>query len=126
MHEGDSRDGGAQIRPPGPSDRPAPAAGNPAAGNPAAGNPAAGNPAARNPAARNPAARNRAPGRFRRWLTFLVVAALSAAAGVGATRAVQHLTAPDPAAAGMPGTAAERPGTLNAEAVYQAVEPGVV
>src|SRR6266704_7122128 len=116
MHEGDSRDGGAQIRPPGPSDRPAPAAGNPAAGNPAAGNPAAG----------NPAARNRAPGRFRRWLTYLVVAALSAAAGVGATRAVQHLTAPDPAAAGMPGTAAERPGTLNAEAVYQAVEPGVV
>jgi len=55
------------------------------------------------------------------------VAALSAAAGVGATRAVQHLTAPGPAATGMPGTAAaERPGTLNAEAVYRAVEPGVV
>ena len=56
-----------------------------------------------------------------------MVAALSAAAGVGGTRAVQHLTTPGPAATGMPGTAAaERPGTLNAEAVYQAVEPGVV
>ena len=96
MHEGDSRDGGAQIRPAEPPDRPAAAGGT------------------------------RASGWFRRWLTYLVVAALSAAAGVGATRAVQHLTAPGPAAAGMPGTAAERPGTLNAEAVYQAVEPGVV
>jgi hypothetical protein len=43
--------------------------------------------------------------------------------GVGATRVVQHLTASGPAATGMPGTAAERPGTLNAESVYQAVEP---
>ena len=59
MHEGDSRDGGAQIRPPGPSDRPAPAAGDPAAGDPAAGNRALG---------------SRATGRFQRWLTFLVVA----------------------------------------------------
>jgi len=102
MHEGDSRDSGAQTRPPGPSERPAPVAGNPAAGN-------------------------RTPGRFRRWLTYLVVAALSAAAGVGATRAVQHLTAPGPAAAGMSrAAAADRPGTLNDEAVYQAVEPGVV
>ena len=102
MHEGDSRDGGAQIRPPGPSDHPAPAAGNPSAGI-------------------------RAPGRFRRWLTFLVVATLSAAAGVGATRAVQHLTAPAPAAAGMSrAAAADQPGTLNDEAVYEAVEPGVV
>src|SRR6266576_3577609 len=98
MHEGDSRDGGAQIRPHGPSDRPAPAAGNPTAGNPTAG---------------NPAARNGAPGRFRRWLTFLVVAALSATAGVGATRAVQHLTAPGPAAAGMSrAAAADQPGAL--------------
>ena len=96
MHEGDSRDGGAQIRPAEPQDRPAPGGGGGGAGW------------------------------FRRWLTYLVVAALSAAAGVGATRAVQHLTAPGPAAAGMPGTAAERPGTLNAESVYQAVEPGVV
>ena len=56
-----------------------------------------------------------------------MVAALSAAAGVGATRVVQHLTAPGPAATGMPGTAAaDRQGNLNDEAVYQAVEPGVV
>ncbi len=117
MHEGDSRDGGAQIRPAEPgialrrewsriAPRPGPDTG--ALGRLAAAGGA------------------RASGWFRRWLTYLVVAALSAAAGVGATRAVQHLTAPGPAAAGMPGTAAERPGTLNAEAVYQAVEPGVV
>ena len=56
-----------------------------------------------------------------------MVAALSAAAGVGATRVVQHLTASGPAATGMPGTAAaDRQGNLNDEAVYQAVEPGVV
>jgi S1-C subfamily serine protease len=108
MHEGDSRDGGAQIRPAEPLDRAGPGAGTGASDRAAAAGGA------------------RASGWFRRWLTFLVVAALSAAAGVGATRAVQHLTAPGPAAAGMPGTAAERPGTLNAEAVYQAVEPGVV
>ena len=42
----------------------------------------------------------------RRWLTYLVVAALSAAAGVGATLTVQHLTAPGPGAAGMPRDAA--------------------
>ena len=109
MHEGDSTDGGAQIRPAGPSDRSAAGAGTRALDGPAAG------------------AGTRAPRRFRRWLTYLVVAALSAAAGVGGTRAVQHLTAPGPAATGMPGTAAAaRQGTLNAEAVYQAVEPGVV
>ena len=56
-----------------------------------------------------------------------MVAALSAMAGVGATRAVQHLTASGPAAIGMPGTAAaDRQGNLNDEAVYRAVEPGVV
>ena len=72
MHEGDSRDGGAQIRPAGPSDRPAP----PRTGDSLQ-------------AGQEPGA-----GWFRRWLTYLVVAALSAAAGVGATRVVQHLTAP--------------------------------
>jgi len=97
MHEGDSRDGGAQIRPAEPSDRPAPGAGT------------------------------GTPGWCRRWLTYLVVAALSATAGIGATRAVQHLTASGPAAPRMPGTAAaDRQGNLNDEAVYQAVEPGVV
>jgi len=109
MHEGDSRDGGAQIRPAGPPDRSAAGAGTGPPDRPAA----AGGAWTR--------------GWFRRWLTYLAVAALSAAAGVGGTRVVQHLTAPGPAATGMPGTAAaERPGTLNAEAVYQAVEPGVV
>ena len=47
------------------------------------------------------AGRNGASGWFRRWLTYLVVAALSAAAGVGATRAVQPHRARQ-AAAGMP------------------------
>src|ERR1700750_958910 len=109
MHEGDSRDGGAQIRPAGPSDCPAAGAG-------------AG------PLARlGGGAGTGALGWCRKGLTFLVVAALSAAAGGGATRVVHHLTASGPAATGMPGTAAaDRPGTLNDEAVYQAVEPGVV
>ena len=90
MHEGDSRDGDAPIRPACSSD-------------------------------------GRAPGWFRRWLTYLVVAALSAAAGIGATRVVQHLTAPGPGAAGMPrAAAADRHGAMNDEAVYEAVEPGVV
>jgi S1-C subfamily serine protease len=60
-------------------------------------------------------------------LTYLVVAALSTMAGIGATRAVQHLTAPGPAATGIPrAAAADQPGALNDEAVYKAVEPGVV
>jgi S1-C subfamily serine protease len=66
-------------------------------------------------------------GWFRVWLTYLVVAALSTVAGAGATRAVQHLTASGPAATGMPrAAAAEQRGALNDEAVYEAVEPGVV
>lgn len=97
MHEGDSRDGDALIRPADPPDRPATAAGT------------------------------GAPGWFRTWLTYLVVAALSAMAGVGATRAVQYLTASGPAATRMPrAAAADRQGALNDEAVYRAVEPGVV
>src|ERR1700722_5546590 len=101
MHEGDSRDGGAQIRPAGPSDCPAPA---PGGGTGPSDCPAGG-------------AGTGAPGWCRRGLIFLVVAALSAAAGVGATRVVQHLTASGPAATGMPGTAAaDRQGNLNDEA----------
>src|SRR6476659_4707876 len=109
MHEGDSRDGGAQIRPAGPSDCPTAGGGTGPLARPGGG------------------AGTGAPGWFRRWLTYLVVAALSATAGIGATRAVQHLTASGPAAPGMPGTAAaDRQGNLNDEAVYRAVEPGVV
>jgi S1-C subfamily serine protease len=100
MHEGDSSDGGALIPPAGPSDHRAP------------------------PAGTRPAVLLRA------LLTYLVVAALSAAAGVGATLTVQRVTAPSPGGAGTPrDAAADRlKGTtaMNDEAVYEAVEPGVV
>src|SRR5689334_4722243 len=110
MHEGDSRDGGAQIRPAEPSDRPALGGGTGPSDRLAGGGAGTG-----------------AHGWCRRGLTFLVVAALSAAAGVGATRVVQHLTASGPTATGLQGTAAaDRQGNLNHEAVYHAVEPGVV
>ena len=59
-----------------------------------------------------------------------MVAALSAAAGVGATLTVQRVTAPSPSTAGMARDAgADRlngAAALNDEAVYRAVEPGVV
>ena len=100
MHEGDSRDGGALNPPAESSDRPPPPAGT------------------------------RPPGLLRALLTYLVVAAVSAVAGVGATLLVQRVTAPRPGASGMPReAAAERlkgAAALNDEAVYQAVEPGVV
>ena len=100
MHEGDSSDGGALIPPAGSSDHRAP------------------------PAGTRPAVLLRA------LLTYLVVAALSAAAGVGATLTVQRVTAPSPGGAGTPrDAAADRlKGTtaMNDEAVYKAVEPGVV
>src|SRR5437868_4128040 len=133
MHEGDSRDGGAQIRPAEPLDRPAAGAGTEPLDRPAAGagtgsldRPPAG--AGAGPLDRPAAGAGAgAHGWWRRGLTFLLVAALSAVAGVGATRAVQHFTASGPAATGMPGTAAaDRQGSLNDEAVYRAVEPGVV
>ena len=55
------------------------------------------------------------------------MAVLSAAAGVGTTLAVQHATAAGPRATGMPrDAAADRPGAMNDEAVYDEVEPGVV
>jgi len=100
MHEGDSRDSGALIPPAEPSDHPAPPAGT------------------------------RPPGMLRAVLTYLMVAALSAAAGVGATLTVQRVTGPRPGATGT----ARDAGTdrlsgataLNDEAVYRAVEPGVV
>ena len=100
MHEGDSSDGGALIPPAEPSDQPAPPAGT------------------------------RPPGLLRTLLTYLVVAALSAAAGVGATLTVQRVTATRPGAAAMARDAgADRlngAAALNDEAVYRAVEPGVV
>ena len=72
----------------------------------------------------------RPPGLLRVLLTYLVVATLSAAAGVGATLTVQRVTAPRPGATGMPHEAAadrlNGAATMNDRAVYRAVEPGVV
>ena len=97
MHEGDGTEGGAPIPP------------------------------ARSQARAAPAAGTRAPGLLRVWLTYLVVAALSTMAGVGATLAVQHVIAPGPGATAVPrAAAADRPTVMNDEAVVQAVEPGVV
>ena len=100
MHEGDSRDGGALNPPAESSDRPAPPAGT------------------------------RPPGLLRALLTYLVVAAVSAIAGVGATLILQRVTAPRPGASGTPHHAAadrlKEAAALNDEAVYHAVEPGVV
>jgi S1-C subfamily serine protease len=101
MHEGDnSTDGGALIPPAGSADHPAPPAGT------------------------------RRPGLLLALLTYLVVAALSAAAGVGATLIVQRVIGPRPGATGTPrDTAADRlkgPTAMNDDAVYDAVEPGVV
>ena len=67
------------------------------------------------------------PGRL---LIYLAVAAVSAAAGVGATVAVQHATGTGPQAAGLSRDAAAHrvtaPDAMNDEAVYGKVEPGVV
>jgi S1-C subfamily serine protease len=66
-------------------------------------------------------------GRPRALLIYLVVAVLSATAGVGTTLAVQHATATGPRGTGVPReAAADRPGAMNDEAVYNQVEPGVV
>ena len=74
-----------------------------------------------------PAGPSDRPGRARALLIYLVVAVLSAAAGVGTTLAVQHVTAAGPRGTGMPrDAAADRPGAMNDEAVYNQVEPGVV
>jgi S1-C subfamily serine protease len=75
-------------------------------------------------------ARSRLPGLVRGLLIYLVVAAVSAAAGVVATVAVRHATGTRPQAAGLPRDAAAHritgPGAMNDEAVYAKVEPGVV
>jgi S1-C subfamily serine protease len=60
-------------------------------------------------------------------LIYLVVAVLAAAAGVGTTLAVQHARPARADAIRMPhDAAADRPGAMNDEAVYDEVEPGVV
>jgi S1-C subfamily serine protease len=63
----------------------------------------------------------------RRLLIHLVVAAMSAAAGVGATVVTQHVMAPGPAAAASPrDAAADQQVAMNDQAVYKQVEPGIV
>ena len=60
-------------------------------------------------------------------LIYLMVAVLAAAAGVGTTLAVQHERPARADATRMPrDAAADRPGAMNDDAVYDAVEPGVV
>ncbi len=102
MHEDDSAGGGSLNPPAGPSDDIAPPG----------------------------RLRTRAPGWARGWLIHLVVAALAAGAGVGATLTVQHATSSRPAAARGPrDAAADRhrgAQAMNDEAVYKAVEPGIV
>lgn len=100
MHEGGSRDGSAPIPPAAALDRP------------------------------GLSAETRRPGPFRALLTYLLVAALSAVAGVGAALTVQRVTARAPGSVGTPRhAAADRLNSatvLNDEAVYHTVEPGVV
>ena len=102
MHEDDSAGGGSLNPPSGPSDDIVPP------GRPW----------------------TRAPYWAKGLLVHLVVAALAAAAGVGATLAVQHATSSRPAAShDQSDTAADRhrwAQAMDDEAVYDAVEPGIV
>ena len=74
-----------------------------------------------------PSAQRRGKRWARRLVVHVTVAAVSAAAGIGATVVTQHVMAP---AAGTGGTtraaAAERHPVMNDQAVYQQVEPGIV
>jgi S1-C subfamily serine protease len=102
MHEDDSADEGSQALPAGPSAQSVPSAG-----------------------ARSPS--RLSASRLRALLIYLVVAVLSATAGVGTTLAVQHATATGPRGPAVPrDAAADRPGAMDDEAVYHEVEPGVV
>jgi S1-C subfamily serine protease len=110
MHEDDSTGGGARISPAGPSDAAPPPPEPPEATTIPA-----------RPRGRRPS------GRARRMLVYLAVAAFSATAGVGTTLVVQHVGAARPNAAPTPrAAAADRPGAMNDEAVYDQVEPGIV
>ena len=109
MHEDDSAGGESLIFPAGPSDDATPPAGLPGS------------------VTASVRQRARSPSRASALLIYLVVAALAAAAGVGTTLAVQHAGSAHPGAAGAPrDAAADRLGAMNDEAVYDAVEPGIV
>ena len=149
MHEGDSAGGESLSSPAGPSDDSTPPARPGEDSTPPAG-PGEGSTLSAGPGegstlpaglpgdftapagalrAVAPTARFRArpTSRARALLIYLVVAALSAAAGVGTTLAVQHATAARPdASRGPRDAAADQPGAMNDEAVYDEVEPGIV
>ncbi len=115
MHE-DDRAGGKSPSPlPGPAEHAAPLAGQPADRTPPPGSPDKARPGAR------PA------DRVRGLLIYLAVALLAATAGMGSTLAIQHAGSARPTATQKPrDAAADRPGAMNDEAVYDEVEPGVV
>ena len=109
MHEDDSAGGESLISPAGPSGDAATPAGFPAHVAPSAW------------------FRSRSPSWARALLIYLVVAALSAAAGVGATLAVQHASSARADASRTPRrAAADQPAAMNDEAVYDEVAPGIV
>ena len=109
MHEDDSASGESLTSPAGPSDDAAPPAGPSGNGTACASR------------------RAREPSRARGLLIYLVVAAVAAAAGIGTTLAVQHASTARPGATRAPrDAAADQPGPMNDEAVYDQVEPGIV
>ncbi len=139
MHEDDSAGGESLTSPAGPSADATPPAGPSADAAPPAG-PSGDTapPAGPSDDATPPAGpsddvtacarqRARSPNRARALLVYLVVAALAAAAGVGTTLAVQHVSSARPGATQAPDdAAADQLGAMNDEAVYDEVEPGIV
>jgi S1-C subfamily serine protease len=108
MHEDDSAGGESLISPAGPSDDAPPLADPP------------------DNVTASARQRARSPSGARGLLTYLVVAALAAAAGVGTTLTVQHVSSARPGATRAPHDAAAEPEAMNDEAVYNKVEPGIV
>ncbi len=119
MHEDDSAVGESLISPAGSSDDTAPPAAPSGGGTTPAGFLARVAPPTRLGA--------RSPRWARALLIYLVVAALSAAAGVGSTLAVQHASSARQGASRTPRDApADQPAAMNDMAVYAEVEPGIV
>ena len=108
MHEDDSAGGESLISSPGPSDDSTP-------------------PGPSGDVTAFARQRARSPSRARGLLIYLVVATVAAAAGVGTTLAVQHVSSARPGATRAPhNAAADQLGAMNDEAVYDEVEPGIV
>ncbi len=129
MHEDDSAGGESLIPQAGPSADATPRAGPAGSLTPPAGpagnvTPPAGPAGNVTTSARE---RARSPSWARALLIYLVVTALAAAAGVGTTLAVQHVSSAGQGATQAPhGSAADQLGAMNDEAVYDKVEPGIV